>query len=139
MDLPQKPVFAEHNKLLAALSPKERAQVEQQLQPMELPFKRELYADGDEIDFVYFVTAGVVSLVKDVEEGSTVEIATVGLEGFIGVPILLASDKAPYRVLVQIPGSGFRMPAAAFRQSLETIPRLRDICMRYALALMNQI
>ena len=105
--------------------------------PFEL--KREMYRFGDEIETVYFVTAGIVSIVKDLEDGNVVEVATVGAEGFIGVPVLLGSFVSPYRALVQVPGDGYRMKARAFCDLLDQLQSLRSLSLRYTLALMNQM
>ena len=106
---------------------------------MKFELRLELYDVGDPITHVYFPIQGVVSIVKDLEDGNIVEVSTVGCEGFVSINVLLGSFTATSRTLVQIPGAGFRMKARAFSELLDEAPKLREVGMRYTLALMNQI
>ena len=47
--------------------------------------------------------------------GATIEIALVGREGLIGLPIMLGSETTPINALVQVPGEALRISAPAFR------------------------
>jgi CRP-like cAMP-binding protein len=127
------------NRLLQGLADKELSSVSAHLQPIQLELKRELYRSGDHIEYVYFVAQGVVSIVKDLDDGNVVEVAIVGPEGFIGVPVLLGSLISPYRSLMQVPGNGYRIKARAFGDLLDQAPGLRAITLRYILALINQM
>jgi CRP-like cAMP-binding protein len=83
--------------------------------------------------------AGVLSMVNEPNPGDIVEFATIGPEGFTGLPLLLGSDTMPSRVLVQIPGEGFRVTKADFLATVEAHQEFRTFLMRYTLALMSQI
>ena len=40
-----------------------------------------------------------IRLCKYHEDGSTIEVATVGNEGMVGIPAILTVDKIPYQVM----------------------------------------
>ncbi|MEQ1764909.1 MAG: cyclic nucleotide-binding domain-containing protein, partial [Pyrinomonadaceae bacterium] len=51
-----------------------------------------MYA-GDKIEYCYFPTNGMISLVSGTSTGDAVEVAYVGSEGFVGFLILFGKDK----------------------------------------------
>jgi CRP-like cAMP-binding protein len=69
---------------------------------------------------VYFPLSGVISLVTVMAGGGAAEVATVGSEGMVGLPVFLGADFAPCEALCQVPGEAWRMPAAAFREAVQT-------------------
>jgi CRP-like cAMP-binding protein len=127
------------NALLATLSDAAAKDFAPLLEPVELVFKQVLHEPNEDIDQVYFVTEGVVSTVNESDDGGIIEIATVGNEGFIGVPLVLAARSMPSRALAQIPGAALRMGSEPFLDLLEKHSDFRATLLRYALALMNQI
>jgi len=127
----------QRNALLGSLSDKIRTDLHLELVPFEL--KTILSEPSQPIDAAYFPVSGVLSMVNEPTPGEIVEVATVGREGFTGLPLLLGSDTMPSRVLVQIPGEGFRTSKADFRAVIEANDEFRALLMRYTLALMSQI
>jgi CRP-like cAMP-binding protein len=127
------------NRLLGMLPLKEARALEPLLEEQSLPVSQSLYEANKPIEHVYFVTNGVVSLVKKLDEGDVVEIATVGPEGMIGIPVVLGSETADARAFVQVPGEALRMKASAFKRLLKQSPKLNALLLRYTLALLNQI
>lgn len=63
----------------------------------------------------------MASLLAITEDGKTIEIGTVGNEGFIGVPIIHETDTAPYRVMMQVPASAMRIGAEALSIELASV------------------
>ena len=64
--------------------------------------------------FAYFPEDGLGSVVAVMEDGSMVEAASVGRDGFIGVPLLFGPVRSTGRVIWQVPGEAYRIPAMAF-------------------------
>jgi CRP-like cAMP-binding protein len=89
------------------------------------------------IETVYFPTSGLISFVTTTEEGTTLEVAIVGREGMLGIPIVLGGETAFNDATVQIPGSGLRISASILRQEVQTNPQLRAILLRYVQASLN--
>ncbi len=78
-----------------------------------LPFLKEqpltlgdvLYHAGGPVTGVQFPTDGVVSIVTDVDAGHRVEVATVGRDGLVGLPLYLRSGAPTETATVQVPGT----------------------------------
>ena len=83
-----------------------------------LKIKTILFDAGQVVSHVYFPTSGVISLVTPLEEGSIVEVATIGNEGIVGVPIQPHGSLA-VRAISQVAGSVLRMDADAFLAETE--------------------
>jgi CRP-like cAMP-binding protein len=105
------PIGPTRNLLLRRLPPAELEWIAPHLRRVTFDFKETLYETGGTVESVYFVESGVISIVKDLEDGGTVETGTVGNEGLVGVPVLLGVPRAAERAFCQIPGYGHRMPA----------------------------
>jgi CRP-like cAMP-binding protein len=131
-----RPVTA--NLLLAALSPDDLALISLQLESVPLTLREVLYEPGADIQHVYFPTTGCVSMINGTTDGS-VEVGTIGLEGLVGVPVLLRASSEPTRALVQVEGEAYRISSPAFRVVVRESEHLERIFLRYALALFNQV
>jgi CRP-like cAMP-binding protein len=135
----QPPVEApSRNRIIAALPRAELDRISADLEPFPLPMYTVLYEAGETIEYVYFPTSGCVSMVNVLEDGS-VEVGTIGFEGFTGLPILLHDDQMPSRALVQLAGASYRMHSESFRTSLDQNPVLARLAARHSLALFNQV
>lgn len=126
------------NHLLQQLSPKERSVVHHYLEPIELLFKEELYEQNKRIEYLYFPTSGVVSLLT-VMHSDIIETGTVGREGCAGIPAFLGARLAPGRALSQVPGRGLRMKVSDLPAVLAAVGKLRTVLMLYTNALMAMV
>jgi len=126
------------NRLLACLAPADYALLLTALEPVDLPSKRVLHARDQPIDHVYFPETAVCSIIAVMESGDAAESGTVGRDGFIGVPVALGGDSAPFDTIVQVPGRALRMSAAKFREYLEVSPSMRSLIERHIQALLVQ-
>jgi CRP-like cAMP-binding protein len=127
------------NWLLAALPEDDFSRVSSDTEKVSLVVREVIYEPGQRIEHVYFPTSGVVSLLITTQDGSAVEIATVGNEGVVGMPVFLGAETSPIRAISQIPGTALRMPVAAFKRIVEAAGPARDAIRRYSQALLNQI
>jgi CRP-like cAMP-binding protein len=83
---------------------------------------------GSPLTWAYLPCAGVVSLQTMTEDGETVEVAMVGREGVVGVPVLEASDIATHSAVVAVRGEALRLNAEALQKELG-----RDVALQRAL------
>ena len=60
-----------------------------------------------------------------VANGDTVEVGIIGIDGVVGLPILLGTGTAPGRTFIQIAGSGFRIEADILKEEFERPGELR--------------
>ena len=109
------------------------------LETVDLELKEVLYEPNQPINYIYFPNNGVVSLVTVMEDGSVAEVATVGNEGMVGLPIFLGAETIPREAFAQIPGTAVRMRAGAFKQEAKHNGALTTVLHRYTQALFNQI
>jgi len=91
-----------------------------------------LHEPSKQLEFVYFPSGGLISLVVAMEDGKTVEAGVVGREGVVGTPLAVGLHRTPLRAIVQIPSSGFRIRAAALQAALPGAPEFQMTLSRYA-------
>jgi CRP-like cAMP-binding protein len=127
------------NRLLAQLPNGEAKRLLEQLTPVDLPYRHSLYKARKPIDYVYFPTSGVASAVAYDGTGSAVEVATVGDEGMIGLPALLAEATSPNDVFMQVAGAGLRIAAAVLRQDAGPGSPLYHVLVKYLNAYLLQV
>lgn len=136
------PVDGHHNlaanHVLAALPASEARRLSGRLTAVRLDIKTVLFEPGQAIDAVHFPLDGVISLVTPLEDGAIVEVATVGNEGVVGVPLVLGGSLA-VRAISQVPGRALRMEATAFLAELEQRGALHEVVQHYTSALFGQI
>lgn len=127
------------NKLLRRLPPDEWDNVRRYLELKDMPIRTGVYEPYTAIEHIYFPESGVLSLVAEVEDGKMIEVATVGNEGFVGVPVLHGATSIPGRAFSQISGQSLFMSALEFRSCLKELQQFNSLMNRYAEALFNQI
>ena len=91
------------NRLLASLPAADYRRLLPVLEPVSLPFQHVLLKPGEPLEKVYFPGNGVFSITRIMSNGRTLEVATVGNEGFIGINALFGGDRWLAGALVRIP------------------------------------
>jgi CRP-like cAMP-binding protein len=128
------------NRLLAALPSDEYRHLLPHLETLTLPQGKILYEPGGPINYVYFLDNTLVSLLSFAEEeGKILDVATVGNEGIIGIPIFLGTHIALYKAIVQMPGNAVRMRADLLKHEFNRGGSLQQVLLRYTHALINQV
>jgi CRP-like cAMP-binding protein len=139
MSLQKESRFLAVNRILSALPRQEYANLFAQLEPMQLARSKILYEFGAPVRHAYFVTSGMVSLLSIVQNGATTEVSMVSNEGLLGIPIILGVDTAPYRVVVQLPGTALRLRAEVLKREFQRGGLLQALVLRYIHLLLLQI
>lgn len=119
------------NRLLAALPKDEREHLQHLLQTVQLRRGQVLILQGEPLQMVCFPITAVLSLVSVLQNGSSTEIGTVGSEGMVGVPAFLGPGSAPYKAMVQIPGTARLMHVVTLDAEVGDPGPLRDLLLRY--------
>src|SRR6185369_14729382 len=70
-----------------------------------------LYEAGDTIDYVYFPLDSVVSGLAIMEDGTTLETAMVGRDGFVGVSAILGTGRSRQWIWTTIGGNAIQLDA----------------------------
>lgn len=124
------------NRILSHLGASEYRKFAAALEPIPLTFKETLYEPQKPIEYVYFLTSGMTSILTILEDGEQIETGTVGREGMLGISALLGATLANGRAICQIEGSALRIPADRFLAAVKRSERLRDLLLLYANAFM---
>jgi CRP-like cAMP-binding protein len=132
------PTDGRTNRLLAGLPADVYERLRAAMTPVALRHAELLYELGEPITHVYFPPTALVSLMIVLEDGKQVEMAAVGREGLVGLPVALGSDSDGHVAMAQIPGSALRLDTGAFRAGLAAAPELQLLLGRYTLVLVTQ-
>jgi CRP-like cAMP-binding protein len=128
----------EHNHLLAALPADEFAAIERSLEVVDLPRGEVLARPGEPIHYAWFPTSGMISVVALMAGGLGAEVATVGNEGMIGLPIFLGGGTSPFHLMAQLSGQSIRLPAERLEGALGPQSRLSLLLRTYSQAFFVQ-
>lgn len=126
------------NRLLKALTPGDFASLAPNMEAVPGALRQILIAPNQPITHAYFVEEGLTSLIADTAEGR-VEIGMIGCEGFVGIPLLLGTDRTPHIAMVQAEGRMLRIRADDLRSALAASVALRGVLGRYGQSLIVQV
>lgn len=133
------PMSPEQNHLLAALPVEARERMWPQLKLVELRLGDVIYESGQAIEFVYFPTDCIVSLLYVMRNGASAEISVVGNEGMAGIAVFMGGESTPTRTIVQSQGFAYRMPSPALKNEFNNHAEVRVLMLRYTQALITQM
>lgn len=127
------------NRFLARLPRESHQRLLSQCSRVTLQKQSRLCEAGSLLTWSYFPCAGLVSLQTMTEEGETVEVAMIGNEGIVGLPVGPTFALAPHTALVVLPGEALRLPADVLHKELERDNALQRALMQYWHTLIIQI
>ena len=134
-----KPDDPRQNKLLAALPDAEWQRWQPQLELVRLPLGKVLYVSGTPLQYVYFPINAIISTLYVLENGSSAEIALVGVEGASGISVFMGGGSTPSSDVVQSAGMGSRISAAAVKGEFERSGPVAHLMLRHMQALITQM
>ncbi|MCV7197356.1 Crp/Fnr family transcriptional regulator [Mycobacterium angelicum] len=129
----------QRNAILAQLPEREYSQLEPQLRLEQLELKHPAYEPGKPISDIYFPLSAVFSLVAVVDGHHSLEVATIGHEGMVGLPVYLGASSSPQAAFCQVSGEAARLTVADFRQALARDGALHTLLNRFTQATMVQV
>ena len=129
----------EQNHLLRALPIEARARLFPSLELVSLRLGHVLYESGDVQDHVYFPIDSIISLMFLTESGASAEIAMLGNEGMVGVPLMSDNKVASNRAVVHSAGVTYRLGGALFKQEFSRAGALQHLMLRYTQTLLTQM
>jgi len=128
------------NYLLASLPAADYDRLAPAFDVMPLKLRETLHKAGEAVRYVYFPGGGFVSVVTVLENGSMVEVATIGREGVAGLTALLDDIASPSETLVQAEMDVcYRMTTKAFRQEMDHRGAFYALVTRYTYAFFGVI
>ncbi len=130
---------AKKNYLLGSLATAEFERVLTKLQPLSFALGDVMHESGDKMDYVYFPTTAIISLLYIMENGSTAEIGVVGNDGILGIELFMGGETTTNRAIVQSAGLGFKMKARDMKDEFTLGGAFQKLLLRYTQALIAQI
>jgi len=127
------------NHLLAALDTTDFAWLAPHLKRVHLPLRAVVHDTDTHAHHVYFPTTCIVSLLYDLEDGSSVEVSVTGNDGLVGMSLLMGGDTPTGRAVVRSAGYAYRLPVDVLTVAFEDSALLRHLLVRYTQALTTQM
>jgi CRP-like cAMP-binding protein len=127
------------NRLLLALPSRDLKRLMPKLKHI-ICQREQLLIDADaSLDEFFFPDSGVVSAVAVYSDGSIIEMATIGREGYTGVQAVHGAKTSSARFFVQVPGSATTMSRATFTWAMRSMPSFQRLASAYVLAFLEQV
>jgi len=118
------------NLLLAALP----RNVFEALQPdfvhVELESRTPIYRPEDEVEWVYFPSTGMISILQTTPDSRGIELATIGKEGALGAIAGFGLNYALTAAVVQMPLTALRISAIRFRKHVAQFASLQEMALK---------
>jgi CRP-like cAMP-binding protein len=128
------------NRLLAALGEPDCAGLLAECDLVGLRLGQVLLRADRRTTHAYFPLDAIVSLgIAAAGQERCLEVALVGTEGMVGLPLLLGSTASSLRAVVVKPGAGWRIAAASLAVQLRSSAALRRVTQRFVLASLAQL
>ena len=127
------------NRLLAALPAEEYQRLLPQMQPVTFTLGEVVYEFGGQLEFVYFPTSSIVSLLYTMENGTSAEMGLTGNDGVVGIALFMGGGTMPNRAVVQSAGDALRMSASVLHTEFVRGGAFQRLLLRYTQALITQV
>ena len=127
------------NRLLLALPASNLKRLLRQVEAITCEREQVLLDADSALEYIYFPDNGVVSVLAVYEDGSMIEMATVGREGCTGFQAIFGDQESSVRFLVQIPGSATKMSRSVFMRAVKSMPAFRALMQAYIQAFLEQV
>jgi CRP-like cAMP-binding protein len=116
--------FRTNNHILQALDEEDLARLQPHLQPVDLPLRTVIEPESAAPEHIYFLEAGLSSVVAITPPGTQIEVGLYGCEGMSGSAIVHGVSHGPLRTLIQSEGAAHRIATEQFRSILAQSPRM---------------
>jgi CRP-like cAMP-binding protein len=113
------------------------AQLRASMESVDLKQRARVMRPDRPIRHVYFPETGVLSLLQQMRNGSTVAVNLVGSDGMAGLGVYLGALTYPMEAICQAPGTFLRIGAAAFQAEVARNPPLLAVLHGYTQAILE--
>jgi CRP-like cAMP-binding protein len=90
------------------------------------------------IQSVYFIEAGIASVVAVQPDDTRVEVGLIGCEGMSGIAVVLGGGQSPHATYVQMAGKGQRISTGELRKAMKASASLHTLLLKFAQVFMVQ-
>lgn len=109
------------------------------IEPVDLPLGKVLCEPGMKMPYVYFPSTAIISILHELENGSSSEVAVVGNEGLLGFSIFLGGGTTSSTAVVKIAGLGYRIKSSIVLQEFNQSTALVHLFLRFTQAIITQM
>ena len=128
----------QHNRLLAALAPADFALLRPHLHSTTMALLKDMERPNRQIETVYFMEAGIASVVAVQSDETRVEVGLIGREGMSGIAVVLGGDQSPHSTYIQVAGEAQRITINELRKAMRASEALHGLLLKFAHAFMVQ-
>lgn len=129
----------QQNALLASLPTSDLDHLALDMDLTPLTLGQVLYDSGQTMSHAYFPLDCIVSILYVMENGDSAEIAIIGNEGIVGVPLFMGGESTPSRAIVQNAGHAYRLKSQMLKQEFNGGGAMQRLLLLFASALMTQM
>ncbi len=127
------------NHLLGALPAAEFGRLSAGLELVPMGLGEELYEPGGQLAHAYFPITAIVSLYYVTRSGAASEMAGVGPEGVVGIPLFMGGETTSSSAIVRAAGHGFRVERGLLAAEFLRGGPAQRLLLRYTQALIAQM
>ena len=128
-----------HNRLLETLPKIDWARLRRHFSPIELPVGKILCEPNSCLDYAYFPTTAIVTLLHLAIDGTWTKIATIGYEGIVGITLILGGGTMTNHAVVQSTGQLYRLKSNILNEEFSHGGAMQHLLLRYTKALLTHI
>jgi CRP-like cAMP-binding protein len=128
-----------HNLLIAGLPAEDQRRLMAAGDSILLAPGEVLSEPGDHIQHVFFPTGSFISVRVQLNRDTRLDVALVGSEGMIGVPLALGVETSSVQSMVRGGGGALRVSASAFCREVTRSAALRRGLNRYVCVLLSEL
>lgn len=128
------------NLLLATFSAEVRGMLESQAEPVELEVGQQVQSRGQDVEWSYFpFGTAMVSLVVEISDGRSVQVASIGREGAIGGIVSCGHAPAFAEAKVIVGGPAMRVPMKTLEEAKVQSSFLNNLFCRFSDYLLAEV
>ena len=128
------------NLLLATFSAEVRALLDAGAEVIDLDVGEHVQSRGQDVDWSYFpFGTTMISLVVELSDGRSVQVASIGREGAVGGIVSCGHAPAFSKAQVLVPGPAFKIPMKALEDAKNRSPFIGNLFCRYSDYLLSQV
>lgn len=106
---------------------------------VHLPLGKVICEPDMKLAYAYFPVTAIISLLHELENGTSAEVAVVGNEGLIGFSIFMGGGTSSSTAVVNSAGIAYRIPSAILLKEFNQCAPLMHLLLRFTQALITQM
>lgn len=139
IDVPITHELLQHNAILYGLDDAVTTKLITGGKFVQLTLRQQIYRQEEQIETVYFPLDCVLSVVTQMEDGSSIEIGTIGREGMSAFPLLMGASTTANDCYCQVRGRAVMISADLFHELSAGDSGFRQRLDRYLQAYVNML